>query len=110
MAELVFKSCAGGGPAYPIHRRSCGEIREFALQAVQIEPVSDRSLPKTGVLQMSAGDYRIFRSENAVSRSLETGSIFAKARHWRAFLRASWPFYLDAVLAGWGRRIRTSIW
>jgi len=59
---------------------------------------------------MSAGDYRLFRSENAENRSLKTGGQFAKARHWRAFLRASWPFYLDAVLAGWGRRIRTSIW
>jgi hypothetical protein len=59
---------------------------------------------------MSAGDYRLFRSENAEKRSLETGGQFAKARHWRAFLRASWPFYLDAVLAGWRRSAdRTSL-
>ena len=59
---------------------------------------------------MSAGDYRLFRSENAENRGPETGGQFAKARHWRAFRRASWPFYLDAVLAGWGGRIRTSAW
>ena len=36
-------------------------------------PVSGRGLPKTGVFQMSAGDYRLFRSESAENRSLETG-------------------------------------
>jgi hypothetical protein len=38
---------------------------------------------------MSAGDYRLFRSENAQNWSLETGGKFAKARHWRAFLQVS---------------------
>jgi hypothetical protein len=36
------------------------------------DPVSSRSLPKTGVFQMSAGDYRLFRSENGQNRSPET--------------------------------------
>jgi hypothetical protein len=55
-------------------------------------PVSGRNLPKTGVFQMSAGDYRLFRSENAQNRSPETGGQFGKARHWRAFLRVSGQF------------------
>src|SRR5712671_1962139 len=36
-------------------------------------PVSGRRLPKTGIFQMSAGDYRLFWSENAANRNLETG-------------------------------------
>jgi hypothetical protein len=43
---------------------------------------------------MSAGDYRLFRSENAQNRSPETGGRFAKARHWRAFLRVQGQFLL----------------
>jgi hypothetical protein len=35
-------------------------------------PVSGRSLPKTGVFQLSGGDYRLFPSENAENQSLET--------------------------------------
>jgi hypothetical protein len=50
-------------------------------------PVSGRSLPKTGIFQISAGDYRRFRSRSGQFRSPETDSQFAKARHWRAFLR-----------------------
>src|SRR6202140_2973758 len=42
-------------------------------------PVSGRNLPKTGVFQMSAGDYWLFRSENAQNRSPETNGQFAKA-------------------------------
>jgi hypothetical protein len=36
-------------------------------------PVSGRSLPKTGVFQVCARDYRPFLLENAANRSLETG-------------------------------------
>jgi hypothetical protein len=36
-------------------------------------PVSGRRLPKTGIFQMSAGDYRLCWSENAANRNLETG-------------------------------------
>jgi hypothetical protein len=43
----------------------------WAIQC-RSNPVSDQSLPKTGVFQMSAGDYRLLRSENAQNRSLET--------------------------------------
>jgi hypothetical protein len=59
---------------------------------------------------MSAGDYRLFRSENAQNRSPETGGQFAKDRHWRAFLRASGTVSPSAGLPGWGGRIRTSAW
>jgi hypothetical protein len=73
-------------------------------------PVSGRCLPKTGIFQISAGDYRRFRSRSGQFRSPETDSQFAKARHWRAFLaflRVKSPV---ARLVGWGGRIRTSIW
>jgi hypothetical protein len=50
---------------------------------------------------MSAGDYRLFRSENAQNRSPETGGQFAKARHWRAFLRVSGTVSPSAGLPGW---------
>jgi len=65
---------------------------------------------KTGIFQMSAGDYRLFPSENAQNRSLETGGQFAKARHWRAFLQVSRALSLSAGLVGWRRSgIRTSL-
>jgi hypothetical protein len=56
---------------------------------------------------MSAGDYRLFRFENAQNRSPETGGQFAKARHWRAFLRVSGTVSPGAALPGWSERIRT---
>jgi murein DD-endopeptidase MepM/ murein hydrolase activator NlpD len=49
--------------------------------------VSGRCLLKTGIFQISAGDYRRFRSRCGQFGSPETDSQFAKARHWRAFLR-----------------------
>jgi hypothetical protein len=52
---------------------------------------------------MSAGDYRLFRSENAQNRSPETGGQFAKARHWRAFLQVSGTVSPSAGLPGWRR-------
>ena len=66
-------------------------------------PVSGRSLPKTGIFQMSAGDYRLSRPENGENRSLETSGQVAKARHWRAFVRVSGIFSLRAGLVGWRR-------
>jgi hypothetical protein len=56
---------------------------------------------------MSAGDYRLFCSGTAQIRSLETDRQFAKARHWRAFLRVLGTFSLSAGLVGWSERIRT---
>jgi len=66
-------------------------------------PVSGRGLPKTGIFQISAGDYQRFRSHSGRFRRPETDSRFANARHWRAFLsllRAKSPV---AGLAGWRR-------
>ena len=68
------------------------------------------SLPKTGIFQISAGDYRRFRSRSGQFGSPETDSQFAKARHWRAFLRLQRVKSPGAGLPGWGGRIRTSIW
>ena len=56
---------------------------------------------------MSAGDYRLLRSENGQNRSPETGGQFAKARHWRAFQRVSGTVSPIAGLPGWSERIRT---
>jgi hypothetical protein len=44
-------------------------------------PVSGPRLPKTGIFQISAGDYRRFRSHSGRFRNPETASRFAKARH-----------------------------
>ena len=64
-------------------------------------PASCRSLPKTGVFHISAGDYRLFGSENLEDLNLETGP--SKARHWCAFLRASRTLSLNDALPGWRR-------
>jgi hypothetical protein len=73
-------------------------------------PVSGPGLPKTGIFQISAGDYRRFRSHSGRFWSPETASRFAKARHWRAFLsllRAKSPV---VGLPGWRRSAdRTSL-
>ena len=66
-------------------------------------PVSDRCLPKTGIFQISAGDYRRFRSHSGQFRSPETDSQFAKARHWRAFLRSLRVKSPGVGLPGWRR-------
>jgi hypothetical protein len=52
---------------------------------------------------MSAGDYPLFRSENAQNWSPETGGQFAEARHWRAFLRVSGIVSPGTGLPGWRR-------
>ena len=66
-------------------------------------PVSGRGLPKTGIFQISAGDYRRFRSRSGQFGSPETDSQFAKARHWRAFLRLQRVKSPGAGLPGWRR-------
>jgi len=56
-----------------------GEFDELHCKlghAVQIEPVLGPSLPKTGIFQISAGDYRLFRSGTDQIRSLETNRQF----------------------------------
>jgi hypothetical protein len=66
-------------------------------------PVSGRCLQKTGIFQISAGDYRLIRAGSGQIRSLETGRQFAKARHWRAFLAFPVAKSLRARLPGWRR-------
>jgi hypothetical protein len=68
-------------------------------------PLSGRSLSKTGIFQISAGDYRRFRSHSGQFRSLETGRQFLKPRHWRAFLRLRRAKSLVVGLAGWRRSV-----
>ena len=63
--------------------------------------VSGRCLPKTGIFQISAGDYRLIRARSGQIRSLETGRQFAKARHWQAFLVFPVVKSLWAGLPGW---------
>jgi hypothetical protein len=72
--------------------------------------VSARSLPKTGIFQTSAGDYRRFRPKIVQIGRLETELIFAKTRNCRAFIGFSMEQSPVAGLAGWGGRIRTSTW
>ena len=89
------------GPACILMTKFAVSTASSATQC-RSNPVSGRNLPKTGVFQMSAGDYRLFRSENAQNCSPETGGQFAKARHWRAFLRVSRTLSLSAGPPGWG--------
>ena len=66
-------------------------------------PVSGHGLPKTGIFQISARDYRSLRSGNAQIRSLETRRQFTKARHWRAFSALSKRKSRLGGLPGWRR-------
>ena len=70
-------------------------------------PVSGRCLQKTGIFQISTGNYRRIRSRRGQFRRPETDNQLAKARHWRAFLRLPRVKSTGAGLAGWGGRIRT---
>jgi hypothetical protein len=83
---------------------------QCAGPAVLIEPGLWSLSPKNGNISTTRGDYRLFRFENAQNRSLETSGQFAKARHWRAFLRAPETFSESAALRGWrSSRIRTRL-
>ena len=66
-------------------------------------PVSGRSLRKTGMFQILARDYRLFRAGKGQIRYLETDNQFAKARQWRAFLRFLRVKSPGAGMAGWRR-------
>ena len=73
-------------------------------------PVSGRGLPKTGIFQIFAGDYRRFIAGSGQIWSLETNDQFTKARCWRALLRLLRTASLSAGLPGWRRSgIRTSL-
>ena len=49
-------------------------------------PVSGGRLPKTGIFQMWAGDYRRFRAKIVQIGSIETDVEFTKGRNWRALI------------------------
>jgi hypothetical protein len=84
-----------GGEFGELHCKLCKQCRS--------NPVSGQSLPKTGVFSMYAGDYRLFRAQNARNRNRKTGAEFAEARHWRAITRGSGQFSLSSGLPGWRR-------
>jgi hypothetical protein len=84
----------------------CSSVFKHSWREIWFEQAHSpigRSLPKTGIFQISAGDYRLFRVGNGQIRSLETGCQFAKARHWRAFLRLLRVKSPGAGLVGWRR-------
>jgi hypothetical protein len=64
-------------------------------------PVSDRILQKTGIFQMWAGDFRLFRSKIVQIWSIETESQFAKGRNWRALIGFTRRRSLVELLLGW---------
>ena len=81
------RSLWSAGPARP-RRIARSEIPDFMTGSSETtanwtvapatqcrsNPVSGSSLPKTGVFRISAGDYRLFGSENVENWSLETGA------------------------------------
>jgi hypothetical protein len=69
----------------------------------EIEPVSGRSLRKTGIIQWMARDFQHFRPATPQIGSLETTYRIAKARHWWAFLPLSPAGSRRATLPGWER-------
>src|ERR1035437_5998448 len=67
-------------------------------------PVSARCPRKTGIFQIFAGDYRLFRSGSRQIWRLETDRQSANVRHWRAFLTLLRVKSPGAALVGWGCR------
>jgi hypothetical protein len=103
-ATASARQCGLGIPSSPAAMaENLASCTASSATQCRSNPVSGRNLPKMGVFQMSAGDYPLFRSENAQNRSPETGGQFAKARHWRAFLRVSGIVSPSAGLPGWRR-------
>jgi hypothetical protein len=97
-------ACEGSLPSSrQILQRESLKCSPLSPTQCRSNPVSSRSLSKTGVFQMSAGDYRQFRSENGQTRSPETHWKFAKARHWRAIMRGPGTYSPAATLPGWRR-------
>jgi len=108
----------GAKPVTPLHDRKLPDFFYSRLSEIAADkrgplrptqcrsnPVSGRSLPKTGVFSKYPPEtIGLFRLENGQNRSLETSGQFAKARHWRAFLRVSGIFSLSVELVGLGGR------
>jgi hypothetical protein len=101
---LVGEAVRAGHPQFAVGQgREFGELDCKLGHAVQIEPDLWSLSPENGNISISAGDYRRFRSRSAQFRSPETDSQFAKARHWRAFLRVHRVKSPGARLVGWRR-------
>src|SRR3954447_5523561 len=75
-----------------------------------IKPVSAESLRKTGIFADKAGDFRRFPPQ--VRRTGESGDEIecTKSRDFPGHSRVSWQPELNAGMAGWGGRDRTSEW
>jgi hypothetical protein len=84
-------------------RGEFGELHCKLGHAVRSNPFSSPSLPKTGIFQVSARDYLLFRSGTDQIRSLETNRQFEKASHWRAFLALPRVKSPSVGLPGWRR-------
>ena len=89
-----------------IRRNStAGPVTQF-----RSNPVSSRGLPKTGIFQRTAGDFRQFQTAIRQIGGPETDLRIAKARHWRAFLPLSLGNSHPTPLPGWrSSRIRTRL-
>jgi hypothetical protein len=86
-----------------IKSRLLEQIATGSATQCRSNPVSGWCLPKMGIFQISAGDYRRFRPASGQIWSLETDRQFARARHWRAFLGLLRVESLGAGLVGWRR-------
>src|SRR5258706_15597992 len=69
------------------HAQNLASCTASSATQCRSNPVSGRCLSKTGIFQISAGDFRQFRSVIVEIGSLETPHQFEKVRHWRAFFR-----------------------
>ena len=84
---MPARQCGLGIPNLPAAmRRILASCTASSATQCRSNPVSYRSLPKTGIFQISAGDYRRFRSQVVQIGSIETDSQFAKSRNWRALI------------------------
>src|SRR5258707_980629 len=122
MGVWSYRLCRGANPRRPQATAHDVDRRVYSLSpfwsvshptpATQCRsnPVSGRGLPKTGIFQIPAGDYRLFRTKTPQIRGLETHNQFTKARRWRAFLAFLRVKSPGAGLVGWGGRIRTLRW
>ena len=87
-----------------IFRAKIPEATTSPATQCRSNPFSGRGLPKTGIFQILAGDYRVFRAGSGQKPK------FAKARRWRAFLRISGTPSPRTGLPGWRRsEIRTNL-
>src|SRR5882762_10119266 len=95
MGVWSYRLCRGANPRRPQATAHDVDRRVYSLSpfwsvshptpATQYRsnPISGQSLPKTGIFQTSAGDYRHFRLRVVQSWSLETDCQFEKTRNWR---------------------------